>query len=195
MIDVTPHRRALADRIAVVHSLIEETHQPPPAANPIAREARGLAVVLLFAASEELLTSLTRTLLETALRLRVGNQRLRPGFRAFALQDVTKSLRESSERKLFVTVLPALVETAARGGRVSTINTDGFPNDGSFMKRSQVEVWARTFDIGPAPAVLVRTWNSIDAIVADRNAIAHGRLAPQGRRASLYRGGDPSTCE
>jgi hypothetical protein len=179
MIDVTPHRAALADRIAVVVSLIDETHPAPPATSVISRETRGLAVVLLFAAYEDLLTSLTRTLLEAAVRMRVGNRRLQPGFRAFALHSATKSARGVSERKLFLTALPGLVEAASHGSGPSTINPDDFPNDGSFMKRSQIETWARVFNIGPPSKLLFRTWSGIDAVVAQRNGVAHGRLTPQ----------------
>jgi len=179
MIDVTPHRAALADRISVVQSLIDETHPAPPATSAISREARGLAIVLLFAAYEELLTSLTRTLLETAIRMRVGNRRLQPGFRAFALHSATSSARGVSDRKLFVTALPSLVDAAGQGGAPPTINPDDFPNDGSFMKRSQIETWARLFNIGHPAKVLRRTWSGIDGVVAQRNGIAHGRLTPQ----------------
>jgi hypothetical protein len=179
MIDVQPLRAALADRIAVVVSLIDETHPAPPATSSISRETRGLAVVLLFAAYEDLLTTLTRTLLEAAIGMRVGNRRLQPGFRAFALHSATKSARGVSERKLFVTALSGLVDAAGSGRAPATINPDDFPNDGSFMKRSQIETWSRVFNTGPPSKVLSRTWSSIDAIVAQRNGVAHGRLTPQ----------------
>lgn len=179
MINVAPHRRALQERIDVVVSLIDETHPVAPAIGPISREARGLAIVLLFAAYEELLTSLTRTLLETVVRLRISNRRLQPGLRAFALKNAAKSLRDVSERKVFATAIPAIIELADRTDRQPTINTSDFPNDGSFMKQSQVEVWARTFQIGPPAAVLKRVWNNINAVVTQRNKIAHGELTPQ----------------
>jgi hypothetical protein len=179
MIDVTPHRAALADRITVVVRLIDEAHPPPPEISSISRETRGLAVVLLFAAYEELLTSLTRTLLEAAIRMRVGNRRLQPGFRAFALHSAAKSVRNVSERKLFLTALPGLVDAANSGKAPVTINPDDFPSDGSFMKRSQIETWARLFNIGSPEKLLSRTWSGIDAVVAQRNGVAHGRLTPQ----------------
>ena len=179
MISVSTHRQALADRIAVVVSLVDEAHPAPPAIGPISRETRGLAVVLLFAAYEELLTSLTRTLLEAVVRLRVSNSRMQPGIRAFAIRNAAKSLRDVSERKLFVSALPTLVEVAARSDRNPTISTDDFPNDGSFMKRSQVVVWAKTFGIGLPGPILQNIWNSIDTIVVQRNAVAHGSQTPQ----------------
>lgn len=179
MISVAPHREALKERIDVVLSLIDETHPTPPDVGPISREARGLAIVLLFAAYEELLRSLTRTLLETVVRLRISNSRLQPGLRAFALKDAAKSLRNVGEKKVFVTAIPAIIELVGRTDRQPTVNTGDFPDDGSFMKQSQVEVWARTFQIGPPAAVLKGVWNSIDAVVTQRNKIAHGALTPQ----------------
>lgn len=184
MIDLTTHRAALADRIDVITKLIDETHPPPPQVGPISREARGLAIVLLFAAYEQLLTSLTRSLLDVAMRLRVSNRRLQPGFRMFAVHGAVTSLRDISERKLFVKAIPELVRVAALGGRETTIDAQLFPHDGSFMKRSQIELWATIFNIGPAQLLLPTIWNNIDGVVAQRNGIAHGRLTPQevGRR-------------
>src|SRR3954452_2802266 len=102
MISVQLHRDALNERIDGIVRFIDATHPSngggsSPAA--VSREARGLSIVLLFAAYENLLTSLTRTLLEGAIAVRVGNGRLQPGFRAFALMSAAKSVRDSSEKK------------------------------------------------------------------------------------------------
>lgn len=164
--------------MAVIDQLLNETHPTPPAVGPISREARGLAVLLMFAAYENLFTTLTRTLLEAAQALRVGNRRLQPGFRAFALSDAAKSLRETSDKNLFANALPKFVELAGRTTPGPTINTDAFPNDGSFMKRSQVKVWCETFGVAHPAKVLANIWENIDAVVSQRNGIAHGRLTP-----------------
>ena len=153
---------------------------------PISREARGLAVVLLFAAYENLLTSLTRTIIEGAIRCNVGNRRLRPGLRAVALEGAAKSIRDVSEKKLYISALPALVDLAAPAGRRCTLDPSSFPNDGSYMRRSQIELWCTTFEV-PHPATLLhRTWPVIDTVVSERNGVAHGRLTPEdvGRRYS-----------
>nr|WP_249405375.1 MAE_28990/MAE_18760 family HEPN-like nuclease [Microbacterium sp. CFBP 8794] len=160
-------------------SLIDETHPAAPAVGPISREARGLAIVLLFAAYEELLTSLTRTLLETVVRMRISNRRMQPGFKAFAVRNSVRSLRDVSERKLFVSAIPTMLELTERTDQHPTVDTNDFPHDGSFMKRTQIEVWARTFRVGPPATILKRTWNSIDAVVSQRNQVAHGALTPQ----------------
>jgi hypothetical protein len=191
MINLNPHMVAFQDRIDSAVRLIDETH-PRPSPNalgtpgPISREARGLVIVLLFGAYENLLSSLTRTLLETALSLRVGNRRLRPGFRAFALVASAKSVRDLSEKKFYSHGLPRLVNAADPGGRLCTIDPSSFPADGSFMKASQVILWCELFDIANPHLILHRTWATIDAVVAERNGIAHGRLTADevGRRYS-----------
>jgi len=180
MISLHPHRIDLQDRIDSAIRLIDATHQTvaPPvagvAANPISREARGLVVVLLFAAYENLLKSTTRTLLEAAIRVRVGNRRLRPGFRTFALFSSAQSLRDISEKKLYSDGLPNLVIAADPGGRTCTIEANRFPNDGSFMRSSQIVLWCKVFDLPRPASILRRTWAMVDTIVIQRNDIAHG---------------------
>lgn len=180
MITLLPHKVDLQDRIDSATRLINATHAAPVApavgvaANPISREARGLVIVLLFAAYENLLRSTTRTLLEAALRVRVGNRRLRPGFRAFALFSSVQSLRDTSEKKLYSDGLPKLVIAADPGGRICTIDSSRFPADGSFMRSSQVVLWCKIFDLPHPASILRRTWAMIDTIVIQRNEIAHG---------------------
>lgn len=183
MISVSLHVNALQERIDTVMRIIDETHPSsglqPAHVGPISREARGLAVVLLFAAYEDLLTSLTRTVLEAAIKLRVSNRRLQPGLRAFALAGSAKSARNISEKKLYSITLPKLIEVAHRGGRSCTIDSNSFPHDGSFMKRSQIEVWCRLFLVPHPDRILYRTWTAIDSVVSERNGIAHGRKTPE----------------
>ncbi|MCP8998275.1 hypothetical protein NFC73_00785 [Pseudarthrobacter sp. RMG13] len=137
-----------------------------------------MAVVLLFAAYENLLTSLTRTLLEGAVKCRVGNRRLRPGFRMFALKSSVTSMRAMSEKKLYSHSLPKLLDQVDSRGRECTIDPGAFPSDGSFMKTSQIKLWCQIFDVGPPPQLLQRTWASVDTIVTQRNNIAHGAQTP-----------------
>lgn len=184
MISVQLHIDALEERIETALRLIDETHPVgspggpiPPA--PISREARGLAVVLLFAAYENLLKSLTRTLLEAAINMRVGNRRLQPGFRAIALANSVKSVRDTAIKKLYTVTLPKLIEVADPGGRTCTIDPGTFPDDGSFMKTSQVLAWCKLFNLPHPGGVLGSSWAKLDAVVSERNAIAHGRETPE----------------
>lgn len=185
MISVAIHLTDLHDRMDTAVRLIDETHPAGPGASgPIAREARGLAVVLLFAAYENLLKSLTRTLLEGAVRCRVSNARLQPGFRAFAITAATQSARALPKDDMYTKILPGLIAVTSQGGRQCTINTSAFPDDGSFMRSSQVVLWCKVFNVGDPKRLFRATWPTIDAVVSDRNAIAHGELTPDviGRR-------------
>jgi hypothetical protein len=183
MISVGLHLADLNSRLDTAVKLIDETHQSSsasltPGSGPIAKEARGLAVVLLFAAYENLLTSLTRTLLEGAIDCRVGNRPTAPGFRMFAVKSAVSSMRDMSDKKLYSHSLPRLIRDSYLGGRLCTIDAESFPSDGSFMKSSQIKLWCDVFEIGPPQKHLRRTWTSVDAIVAQRNQIAHGAATP-----------------
>jgi hypothetical protein len=183
MIDLSPHKLALDDRINMATRLIDETHPGSTTSatavpGPISREVKGFIFVMLFGAYENLIYTVTRSLLEEAIKMRVGNRRLKPGFRAFALAASADSIRDLSEKKLYSHGLPKLVHTADPGGRVCTIDPNSFPNDGSFMKSSQIWLWCELFDIPQPHRILNRTWSLIDAVVSQRNGIAHGRLTP-----------------
>jgi hypothetical protein len=54
-----------------------------------------------------------------------------------------------------------------------------FPDDGSYMKASQVALFCEVFDLGHPAATLKEAWLQIDAVVDQRNGIAHGRLTPE----------------
>lgn len=159
--------------------------QSSPAAS-IEREARGLAMVMIFAAYERALRSLTREIIEAANRVRVGVPRLQPPFRAIAAEPRALSLREVGRKKFHSTALPQLVRSLYQSQPPALLNTDFFPDDGSFMKRAQISTWCSFFDVGEAPRLLMRIWHNVDGVVSDRNAIAHGESSPGeiGRRRS-----------
>lgn len=158
----------------------------PASEMDISREARGLAILLLFASYENLLTSLCRGLLEMAVGLRVGNRRLRKGFRLFAIHNYFQSIANSSDGRRWKDSGPRLLDCIF-DSRSCTVNTDLFPADGSFMKCSQVALFCEIFELGDPGAILKEVWTRLDAIVAERNGIAHGRLTPDevGRNYSL----------
>lgn len=188
MISVQLHQSDLQERIDTARRLIDATHassnqtqQTGTTSSPttISREARGLVIVLLFASYENLLTTLTRTLLEAAVRLRVSNSRLRPGLRAFAVYNTAQSLRDSSDKKMFSATIPSLLEVASSRNKNCTIDTTRFPYDGSFMKKSQIQLWCQIFEVPNPGAILSNIWPAIDTVVTERNAIAHGRETPE----------------
>ncbi|GAB3952804.1 hypothetical protein GCM10027614_57100 [Micromonospora vulcania] len=54
------------------------------------------------------------------------------------------------------------------------------------MKSSQVKLLCDVFDFGNPAPILREVWEQINAVVEQRNGIAHGRLTPEevGRRYS-----------
>jgi hypothetical protein len=144
----------------------------------VSREARGIAVLLLFAAYENLLTSLCRSLLETAAKSRARARRLKPGLQLFLIHSELASLSDGGIKKLWRTsglkLLMALAERPAR-----EIDQNLFPDDGSYMKASQVAVFCSVFDLGDPLPVLREVWPRINTVVDQRNGIAHGRLTPE----------------
>lgn len=187
MITVARHLAELNDRMDAAILLMDETHPSSGGTilpGPAAREARGLVIVMLFAAYENLLRSLTRSLLEGAVRCRVSTRRLQPGIMTFALVDTAKATRDRSAKKLYSDSLPQIIDTFHATRATAGINTSAFPDDGSFMKTSQVQLWCRIFAVPPPAGMLRRTWASLDAVVAQRNDVAHGSktAAEIGRR-------------
>lgn len=188
MFDGKPYRDELARRLDAARRILVAAHPtaPLPGVPDAGRDARGLVIVLLFASYENLLTSLCRRLLEIATTLRVGNRRLRRGFRLFAVHNLFQSISTVSESKIWQEVGPRLLDSAFNS-RQCSINPNLFPSDGSFMKRSQVELFCKTFDLGDPGPVLQEVWGRLNTVVTERNGIAHGSLTPEevGRNYSL----------
>jgi hypothetical protein len=194
-LDCNPHRQQLAERIGVARRLVEATQPrlvPLEDDNPsftapgdISRESRGLAIVLLFAAYENLLYSLCRSLLEAAARSRAQARQLKPGIQLFLVHGELTGLVDSGRKKLWKTSGPQVV-SALLSRPARELNRDLFPDDGSFMKASQVSLFCDLFDLGNPAPVLREAWDQINAVVDQRNGIAHGRLTPEevGRRYS-----------
>lgn len=188
MFNGQPYRDELIRRLDTVRRILDATHQtdPPSGALDASREAKGIAIVLLFASYENLLTSLCRRLLEVATTLRTGNRRLRKGFRLFAVHKQFQSALGASEGRIWRQIGPCLLECAFES-RVCSIDPNLFPSDGSFMKRSQVNLFCEIFELGDPAQILQEVWGTLDTIVTERNGIAHGRLTPEevGRNYSL----------
>lgn len=119
---------------------------------------------------------MTATLLDTCSNLRVGNRRLKPDLRALAVHDAATSLRDSSPKSFYgkKSTLLNLV-TEIDHPKTNTVTPKLFLDDGSYMKKSQIETWCNVFDIGPPGPILKTSWANLEAVVSDRNAIAHGR--------------------
>lgn len=174
IVDLSTIRQEFVDRMDGARRLFDVAHATPTG---IERETRGLVVVLMFAAYERLLHELSKALMSAAGSLGVGNRRLQPGFRALSLHSAAISLRDSSVKKLYTKTLVTLVSTADQG-RSHTLDSTVFPDDGSYMRSSQVATWCSVFGVKDHELILNSIWQNLDGVVADRNGVAHGRLGP-----------------
>ena len=155
--------------------LISQSH-PGGRSTQISREVRGLVVLLLYATYENLLTSVCRSLLEEASRLKVGNRRLRPGLKLVAAYAKLQAVAGSSPTGIWKAGLD-VVDTL-HDSRNCSLAPAVFPNDGTNFRRSQVMTVCRVFGLSSPAPILREVWGQIDGVVAQRNAIAHGRLTP-----------------
>ena len=188
MFDGQPYRDELNRRLDAIRRILGAAHPAIPVAGSqdVGREARGIAIVLLFASYENLITSLCRRLLEIAAALRVSNRRFRRGFLLFAVHNEFQALAGASDGKIWRELGLRVLDCAFDSRRCS-INPDIFPSDGSFMRKSQVSLFCELFGLGDPGPVLKEVWGRLDTVVTERNGIAHGRLTPEevGRDYSL----------
>ncbi|WP_415923508.1 MAE_28990/MAE_18760 family HEPN-like nuclease [Streptomyces sp. WI03-4A] len=188
--DRSPLEKEFRQRIAVVRKLLDATDSSlgaPGAASPIdiSRETRGLSIVLLYAAYENLLKGISRSLLESAVQLRLGNRRLKPNFQVFAIHAKLQALTDISASQIWKGpgrgVVDALLD------KTCSINSNIFPNDGSHMKTAQVVTLCEVYGLNPPGPILREAWGRINTVVSERNSIAHGQRTPEevGRNYSV----------
>lgn len=175
LLSCAQHRQNLVDRVQRASDLLEATHPPAAGRADIGSSARGLVIVLLFAAYENLLTALCRSLLEAAASLRIGAKRLRPGFQVFAIANSLKGVFDAGRSTVFTNHGPQIV-AQLRAGKARDIDTSIFPHDGSYMRKSQVLLFCELFGLPHPGATLREVWQRLDVVVTERNGIAHGRL-------------------
>ncbi|WP_433385965.1 HEPN domain-containing protein [Actinoplanes sp. CA-142083] len=176
-------RGELIDRLATIRLLLNDAH---PGGNTTAtsREIRGLSIVLLYAAYENLLKSLCRSLLSEAMNMRVGNRRLQPGFKVIAAFGKLQAVAGASPTAIWKSGFD--VVGTVHDSRSCSISTNVFPNDGTNFKRTQVSTFCRVFGFGDPAPILREVWEQIDGVVVQRNAVAHGSSTAGeiGRRTS-----------
>ncbi|MET8089479.1 MAE_28990/MAE_18760 family HEPN-like nuclease [Micromonospora sp. NPDC005220] len=184
MLRCDAERAEFQQRIASIRLLLDEAH-PQGHATAISREVRGIAIVLLYAAYENLLKSVCRSTLETAARLRVGNRRLRPGLKLIAAYGKFQAVASSKPTTIWKVGFD-VVDTLHESQQCSILpNT--FPNDGSNFRQSQISTVCKVLGLSDPAPVLREAWEKVNAVVAERNSIAHGQRAPGevGRNYSL----------
>lgn len=175
MLKFAVERTNFVQRLDTVRGIVDAAH-PGGAPTATSREIRGLAILLLYAAYENLLTSLCRAILEATVQLRVGNRRLRPGLKLVAGYSSIQSIQSVSPNAIWRSGFD-LVDVIEKS-RGCSIDPAVFPTDGSHFRRGQVQTFCRVFGLSDPAPVLREAWQRIDTVVAERNAVAHGALSP-----------------
>lgn len=175
MLDLTSHRLDFMDRMASARNLATSGNLTSGLMGDISRESRGLCILLIFAAYENLLKKICRSILEEVSRSRAGNRRLKPGYKLIATKNLFQSLMAKGEKGLWVGAGMKLMTSATSPSDLS-ISPNVWPNDGSYMKRTQITTLCDVFDFDDPSIPLQRIWLDFDVVVRRRNAIAHGEL-------------------
>ena len=163
---------------------IEQFHRNGPRrSSELAQTTRGLVFIQIYAVYEYTVKTLTR---QAILQIASHGHKLkdlRPPLLTLFLDAELKSLRETSDNKVWASRL-SIFERSTSDAVVSAVNA--MPNDGSHFRHTQLQVIFRTFGVSRSVTVRKRHLYSIDEIVNNRNSIAHGEetAAELGRRYS-----------
>lgn len=174
MLDLLSHRLEFVDRMTSAKNLVVSGNQTVDTNGDISRETRGLAMVLTFAAYENLLKKVSMSILEEVARSRARNRRLKPGYKLIATKNLFQSMMDRGGKSLWTGTGMKLMETATSPTQLN-IMTNVWPDDGSYMKKSQVVTLCNVFDFSDPSIPLDRIWVDFDVVVGRRNAIAHGQ--------------------
>ena len=143
----------------------------------LVKTAKGISFVFLFSAYEQLLKGTVRAILETANSYKGKLKTMQDGFIADALNSSFRSYADAANVKTKIDNVKGVCSLLNSYVRDLEF-TDYFPDDGSYMKSTQVRTICRLFDLGDPAPILGRTWSHIDEFQRKRNAIAHGSVLP-----------------
>lgn len=159
----------------------------------IQKTVKGLSYVMMFAAYEKMLRGLCRSLIEVAASFRGKQKNLSTPFRLIGMYPMIQSASNSAESdqgnskaqgnsKSGVTAGsyvrywsgPLEKSSVSSERDAKKLNPDFWPDNGSFMQRSQVVFICKFFNLDSAINQLERVNQDIDPVVRYRNSIAHG---------------------
>lgn len=167
-----------------------------------AKHIRGIVYLLLFATYEKLLHDINISLLENIFTLRCHPNRLTKRSHRFVLSksiltisnlnelytDKKKGVASKKKEKLNIKYADEIFNSVLGKNAVYKLKNrkkmieNNFPDDGSYMKRSQIEHWWHVWDLSDNKEhpgnYLSDIWNDIDGVVKIRNDIAHGNDMP-----------------
>lgn len=164
-------------RSAGIFERIGDRESNPSPDDVLVKTAKGISFVFLFSAYEQLLKGTVRAVLETANSYKGKLKNMQDGFIAAALNSSFRSYADAANVKTKignVKGVRSLLDSYVRDLKF----TNYFPDDGSYMKSTQVRTICCLFDLGDPAPILGSTWSHIDEIQRKRNAIAHGSVLP-----------------
>lgn len=164
-------------RSANIFEQIGDRESNPSPDDILVKTAKGISLVFLFSAYEQLLKGTVRAVLETANSYRGKLKNMQDGFIAAALNSSFQSYGDAANVKTKIDNakgVRSLLDSYVRDLKF----TDYFPDDGSYMKSTQVRTICYLFGLGDPAPILGRSWSHIDDFQKKRNAIAHGSVLP-----------------
>ena len=167
-------RTDVADRFTAVETYFVATHR---LGGEIARVARGLVFVQLYAAHENTVRAVVRIGLDAIMVHRHSTQDLAPSLMALFLNPELQSVRNCSEGDLWKQRIK-LFERVYRKAPAGVANTT-FPKDDSHYRTEQLQTIFDIFGIKRSPLPRRRHQARLKEMVDNRNAIAHGRETPE----------------
>lgn len=159
---------------------VEETSIIDGPDSDLAKQVRGLVLVLLFASSERLIKSMNSSILEAANLCQVSFGRLKPHIKHYALVDSFRSLLDSPPKKFHSDSIPEFLSQINQSKKNWVINPNTFPDTKTFMDDYQLEVWWKTVGLtGSYKSSLRESNNDFIAVRKARNRIAHGEATSE----------------
>lgn len=134
-------------RSANIFEQIGDRESNPSPDDILVKTAKGISFVFLFSAYEQLLKGTVRAVLETANSYRGKLKNMQDGFIAAALNSSFRSYADASNVKTKIgnaRDVRSLLDSCVRDLKF----TDYFPDDGSYMKSTQVRTICCLFDLG-----------------------------------------------
>ena len=142
----------------------------------VSRSAKGLVFVENYAVYEYVVVRCVDAVTQTLNRRSLELGDLRPEILALVLDPEFMSIAENSRR---VWQRRAGLMRRVRSRDVAQIRDGLFPSDGSHFRCEQLETVWTLFGVGEPVVPDRRLMGRIDEMVEHRNAIAHGRDAPE----------------
>lgn len=138
---------------------------------------KGLAFVEMYAVHEFAVMSAVKMGIAAVSNHGIQVHALRPGLLALAADDRLKGVQDSPTKSQW-TARESLFSWIS-SATTADMNLQVFPLDGSHFRLQQLETVWKLFSLKGRPVPDRRLLQLVDEVVANRNAIAHGRERPE----------------